>query len=166
MQWPYSHGAFNRLPLLTNPSMQRLAVLALDVEGTLVSNGVSQFARPGLAPFLAACRELADSLILFTSCNPVIIDKIQRLLVAEGTAPPWFVNLRILYSPDGVKDLERLGHSLERVAILDDQPTTPTEQRHRWVCVPQFQPPFSDCDDGLSVALKSLRELLATRGAT
>jgi hypothetical protein len=33
----------------------RISVLALDLEGTLISNAVSQFPRPGLLAFLECC---------------------------------------------------------------------------------------------------------------
>lgn len=140
--------------------MRKLAILALDVEGVLVSNGVSQFPRPGLSAFLAACREVADEIVLFTSCNPAVVAKMQRLLVDEGEAPEWFAGLKILYSADGVKDLTRLATPLDRVAILDDVPTPPIEQRQRWIPVQKFASPYSREGDGLAVAMDALRKLL------
>ena len=143
--------------------MRHLAILALDVEGVLVSNGVSQFPRSGLATFLDSCRALADDMVLFTSCNPVVVAGLQQTLVQEGAAPAWFADLAILYSPDGVKDLTRLGQPLDRVAIMDDQPTTPVEQRHRWIPVVKWESPYA-ADDALAKASVALRDFLVAVG--
>ena len=45
----------------------RPKILALDLEGTLISNAVSQIARPGLRPFLDEVRGQFDQLVVFTT---------------------------------------------------------------------------------------------------
>jgi hypothetical protein len=44
-------------------------VLALDLEGTLISNAVSIFPRPGLYNFLEFCHDTFDKIVLFTSVS-------------------------------------------------------------------------------------------------
>jgi len=46
-----------------------MKVLARDLEGTLISNAVSQIARPGLFEFLEDCRKLFPRVVMFTSVN-------------------------------------------------------------------------------------------------
>jgi len=45
----------------------RLEVIALDLEGTPVSNAMSQIARPGLHEFLEFCRRAAPRVVIYTS---------------------------------------------------------------------------------------------------
>ena len=42
-------------------------VIALDLEGTLISNAVSQFPRPGLYSFLEYCQENFSRIVIFTA---------------------------------------------------------------------------------------------------
>ena len=44
-----------------------LHVLALDLEGTLISNAMSCIPRPGLFAFLEGCREMFARVVLFTA---------------------------------------------------------------------------------------------------
>jgi hypothetical protein len=44
-------------------------VLALDLEGTLISNAASQIPRPGLYEFLASCQQLFQRIVIFTTVS-------------------------------------------------------------------------------------------------
>src|SRR5262245_62339875 len=68
----------------------KVKVLALDLEGTLISNAVSQIARPGLFDFLEDCRELFPRMVIFTSVNEERFWTIANLLTTEGYAQNWF----------------------------------------------------------------------------
>ena len=48
-------------------------VVAIDLEGTLISNAVSQFPRPGLYYFLEYCYKNFDRLVIFT-LQVILID--------------------------------------------------------------------------------------------
>jgi hypothetical protein len=65
--------------------------IALDVEGTLISNAVSQFPRPGLFTFLEYCHQNFDRLVIFTAVNEVRFRSISRTLAEAGDVPVWFV---------------------------------------------------------------------------
>jgi hypothetical protein len=54
----------------TNEKQKQLTI-ALDLEGTLISNAVSQFPRPGLFTFLEYCHKSFDRLVIFTAVNEV-----------------------------------------------------------------------------------------------
>src|SRR5690606_39462147 len=70
--------------------LQVLTVIALDLEGTLISNAMSQLPCPGLYGFLEGCRSICNRVVMFTTVNEVTFREIAALLVAEGTAPSWF----------------------------------------------------------------------------
>jgi hypothetical protein len=61
-------------------------VLALDLEGTLISNAMSQIPRPGLANFLTRCAEIFPRIVMFTTVKEDRFRRIARLLVDEKVA--------------------------------------------------------------------------------
>jgi hypothetical protein len=65
--------------------MPREKILALDLEGTLIFNAVSQFPRPGLYAFLEFCREHFERLVLYTAVRDTVGEAIVRTLVTENT---------------------------------------------------------------------------------
>ena len=71
----------------------RPTILALDLEGTLISNAVSQIPRPGLYQFLEVAHELFEHLVIYTTVPEAAFRRISRLLVEEGSAPGWFAEL-------------------------------------------------------------------------
>jgi len=60
-----------------------MKVIALDLEGTLISNAVSQIARPGLFDFLEECRKLFPRIVIFTSVNEERFRSIANLLITK-----------------------------------------------------------------------------------
>lgn len=44
-----------------------IEVIALDLEGTLIFNAISQIPRPDLYVFLNGCREITERIVMFTS---------------------------------------------------------------------------------------------------
>lgn len=73
--------------------MSRIEVLALDVEGTLISNAMSQIPREGLRGFLEKCSELVPRIVIFTAVREEKFREIADRLVAESLAPAWFNEL-------------------------------------------------------------------------
>lgn len=80
-------------------------VLTLDLEGTLVSNAMSQIPRPGLHHFLSRCNELFPRVVMFTTVKEDRFRSIARLLVNEGVAPEWFAQIEFIYWQGETKDL-------------------------------------------------------------
>jgi len=76
--------------------MSRPTVLALDLEGTLISNAMSQIPRPGLAHFLSQCKELFPRVVVFTTVKEELFRKIAGLLVEESVAPSWFADVEYI----------------------------------------------------------------------
>jgi hypothetical protein len=78
---------------------QKQLTIALDLEGTLISNAVSQFPRSGLFTFLEYCHQnlvgvasrFETRLVIFTAVNEVRFRSIARILVGATDVPALFV---------------------------------------------------------------------------
>jgi hypothetical protein len=83
--------------LLEQRKTKKLTI-ALDLEGTLISNAVSQFPRPRLLTFLEYCHQNFDRLVIFTAVDEVRFRSISRTLAEAQDAPDWFVDLEYISS--------------------------------------------------------------------
>lgn len=132
-------------------------ILALDLEGTLISNAISQIPRPGLYQFLEAVRAHFDQLMMFTTVPEPRFRSIAALLVGEGCAPGWFADLHYIKWEGKTKDLLLASPRLGEVLLLDDHaPYIHPGQEHLCVQIPLFGSPYAADDDGLSIALERL----------
>jgi hypothetical protein len=82
-----------------NKEKQKQLTIALDLEGTLISNAVSQFPRSGLFAFLKYCHENFDRLVIFTAVNevrfrsiPVQFDDTLLVYPYFNDLTHWFIN--------------------------------------------------------------------------
>jgi len=130
----------------------------MDLEGTLISNAVSQIPRPGLYAFLESVAEVCD-LMLYTSVSPVRVNAIRNLLVNEGVAPAWFLDLSVCHPSGTIKHKARCSRC--NALLLDDQAAViaPGEESW-WVPVTEFLPPYSDDDCELAKALSTIKSRL------
>lgn len=131
------------------------ALLCLDLEGTLISNAISQIPRPGLYTFLESVSAVCD-LVLYTSVSSERVNAIRNLLVEEGVAPVWFLDLAVLHPTGTIKDKARCGRS--DALLLDDQAgvVAPGEESW-WIPIEEYQPPYSDHDRELGKALAAIK---------
>lgn len=140
-------------------------ILALDLEGTLISNAISQIPRPGLYRFLEDIQLLFDHLMMFTTVPEDRFRGIATLLVREGSAPHWFAGLHYINWMGMTKDLLQASPRLGDALLLDDHgPYVHPGQEHLWVQIPLFGSPYPSEDDGLSVALGRLSERIGNVG--
>lgn len=135
-------------------------ILALDLEGTLISNAVSQIPRPGLYPFLVACRDMFERIVMFTAVRETRFREIARTLVATGYAPDWFATIEYVDWHGAQKDLRVIPNAdVERVVLLDDhEGYVRDDQRAYWQPVVCFEHPYPATDDELRRILEALRE--------
>jgi len=133
-------------------------LLCLDLEGTLISNAVSQIPRPGLYTFLESVSEVCD-LMLYTSVSSERVNAIRNLLVKEGVAPAWFLDLSVCHPSGTIKDKARCGRY--DAMLLDDQAAVvaPGEESW-WVPIVEYLPPYSDDDRELVQALATITSRL------
>lgn len=138
--------------------------LALDLEGVLISNAVSQFPRPGLMPFLSRCDEIfgRDNICIFTTVPEPRFRDVAHRLVADGYAPAWFKEIRYIHWAGKHKDLRFVDEDIDCVIIVDDYPPNISEsQKHRFIPVVEYigpqDPESSDTElEKLIEKLKSI----------
>ena len=137
-----------------------LKVIALDLEGTLISNAVSQIPRPHLFEFLERCKSITCRVVMFTTINEELFRKIASMLVLEGVAPEWFKEIEYINWRGKTKNLEFIPNSEVDSSILVDDfyAYIKDGQEANWVEIKQFSYPYSDDDQELKIALDKLRE--------
>ncbi|WP_447905144.1 NIF family HAD-type phosphatase [Stenotrophomonas sepilia] len=134
-------------------------ILALDLEGTLISNAISQIPRPGLHQFLDDAQSWFEELVIFTTVPEDRFRRIASLLVSEGSAPSWFARLRYVEWSGKTKDLRYVSASLGRVLLLDDYGLyVHPGQESLWIEIPLFGSPYVSDDNGLEIAAGRLLE--------
>ena len=135
-----------------------LKVIALDLEGTLISNAMSQIPRPGLYEFLEGCKSITSRVVMYTTVNQDRFRKIANLLVEEGVAPDWFRSIEYISWEGKTKDLTLIpNNELESSVLVDDFHVYVHEgQESRWVEIKQFAHPYSENDKELELTLRVL----------
>jgi len=133
-------------------------LLCMDLEGTLISNAVSQIPRPGLYAFLDSVAEVCD-LMLYTSVSAERVNAIRDLLVKEGVAPAWFLDLSVCHPSGTIKDKARCCRP--DALLLDDQAeVVALGEESWWVPIAEYLPPYSDDDRELVQALATITSRL------
>ncbi|EQM88082.1 NIF family HAD-type phosphatase [Stenotrophomonas sp. STK17_22] len=136
----------------------RPTILALDLEGTLLSNAVSQIPRPGLYRFLESVNELFESLVIYTTVPEISFRAIAKLLADEGSVPSWFTQLPYVDWSGATKDLANVASAPGRALLLDDhQAYVHPGQEDCWIEVALFAAPYPANDSGLDIALEQIR---------
>lgn len=146
----------------------RPIVLALGMEGTLISESMSQIARPGLYAFLSRCRELFPRIVIFTTINEPCFRDMARLLVDEGSAPDWFAAVEYVTWRGRTKDLQFIPHiQWQQALLLDDyvRQVHPGQESH-YLQVDFFGFPFDEADTGLATVLGMLEQRLSASSET
>lgn len=135
----------------TGMTVKKASILALDLEGTLISNAMSQFPRPGLFEFLTRCQELFSRIVIFTTVSEDRFRSIADRLVQEGHAPPWFASIEYVTWNGPTKDLAFIPGARPDDAILVDDFAAYVHpgQESRWVEVEHFDYQGSTRDEGL-----------------
>lgn len=126
-------------------------VLALDLEGTLISNAMSQIPRPGLSTFLRFCNGLFPRVVIFTTVIEPRFREIARLLVEESLAPVWFESIEYIAWQGPTKDLKFIADAEPSDVLLADdfERYVHPGQEAQWVQVDYFGYPYSADDTGL-----------------
>jgi len=140
----------------------RPTILAMDLEGTLISNAVSQIPRPGLYEFLVSVNKSFERLVIYTTVPEPAFRKIAALLVREGSAPEWFAQLPYVDWAGHTKDLRNVSSTPGKVLLLDDhQGYVHPGQETYWVKAALFGAPYEQSDSGLDIALDEIAKRLS-----
>lgn len=140
---------------------QKQLTIALDVEGTLISNAVSQFPRPGLFTFLEYCYQNFERLVIFTAVNEVRFRSIARTLAESGDVPDWFISLEYINWSGTYKDLSFIPHcKIARTILIDDRiEYIHPDQKDRWLEIPGYEYPYLDDDRELDKVMEKLSQI-------
>lgn len=132
----------------------------MDLEGTLLSNAVSQIPRPHLYWFLDSCKSLFERIVIFTCISESRFRKIATLLVLEGHAPLWFEKIEYIHWSGPKKDLSFIPEiSPSEALILDDLAEyILSDQTEQWIKADHFNYKSSELDDGLTRAFTLIKE--------
>lgn len=138
-----------------------IKTIALDLEGTLISNAMSQFPRPGLYDFLVGCKQVSDRVVIYTTVNENRFRSIAELLVSEDCAPEWFSDIEYVNWSGPTKDLAFIPEiDISQVFLVDDCDVyRHPAQEEQWIGIEQFASPYSDKDEELVRVLELLRSI-------
>jgi len=137
-------------------------VIALDLEGTLISNAVSAFPRPGLRPFVESALEVADRVVMFTTVRAERARELLQLIENENCLPAGFAAAVEFVPYSGkTKDLSAVRETASATVLLvDDQPSmVHPGQEANWIPIAEFIPPFDQEDHELERVGKIIREI-------
>ena len=122
------------------------SILALDLEGTLISSMHTVVPRPWLYDFLEFCRERFPRIVLYTFVDERSARAVLRQLCEEGAVPEWFCDIEVVdWDPDSqdtpTKNLLTIpGATIENTLIVDDmEDYIVPEQKPQWIPVQSFE---------------------------
>ena len=122
-------------------------VLALDLEGTLISNAMSQLPRPGLRAFLDRCIASVPRVVIFTAVSTVRSRRILELLVAEGDVSEAVAALPIIDWDGPHKDLRFLNAPEAECLLVDDLAEyIAPGQEAQWIPIAGWHAPYPEDD--------------------
>ncbi len=141
-------------------------ILALDLEGTLISNAMSCFPRPGLHAFLDFSAAHFPRVVLFTAVSEHRVRPILDVLAAEAAIPGWARGIEIIGWAGEVKDLGFIPRATVAGTLLVDdlESYVHPDQRAQWVPIEPFVQPYPDTDLELVRVTEALRDRLRSAG--
>ena len=140
----------------------RPTILALDLEGTLISNAVSPIPRPELLSFLQFARDAFKEVVLFTTVPKPSALKIAALLASEGHVPQWFAEVRYIDWTGSTKNLLLVSPQLGEALLIDDhEPYVHPGQHALWVEAPLFASPYPAEDAGMRISQRRIEQRLS-----
>ncbi len=145
--------------------IKRTTVLALDLEGTLISNAVSQFPRPGLREFIEFCLRSFGRVVLFTAVNEARVRSILKVLAEEGELPTSFADsVEVVAWSGKVKDLRFIKNAEpHEILLVDDREEYVAPGQHsRWIPIREFEGPTTPEDRELGYVAQTLEKLLSS----
>jgi NLI interacting factor-like phosphatase len=143
----------------------KIEIIALDLEGTLISNAISQIPRPHLYEFLEGCKAITEHVVMFTTVKEEKFRQIAQLLASESVAPDWFERMEYVEWDGHKKDLSFINDcNIESTVLVDDvEAYVMDNQKDQWLEIEQFASPYSDNDTELVSMLRRLQESNCTQ---
>ncbi len=140
-------------------SKRVIKVIALDLEGTLISTAETRVPRPGLYRFLEFCSRQFERVAIFTAVDEVTFREIAEELVRTRFAPIGFQCIEYIDWYGEKKDLRCIrGVEPEEVVIVDDFGYVIEEsQRNQWIEIETYDDPFPENDRELERVIRLLK---------
>ena len=136
-----------------------MKILALDLEGTLISNAMSQIVRPHLKFFLEEVNVKFDKIVIYTAVSEEKYNEILSLLLKEHSVPDWFNDVEYIKWSGKHKDLNYVCNEIDNVFIVDDcEDYILPEQKLQWIRINQYEYPYSNEDNELLNILKVIKK--------
>jgi hypothetical protein len=124
-------------------------VLALDLEGTLISNAMSQMPRKGLFDFLEWAFATFPRVELFTAVEADEARDVLHTLVDIGDAPVQTGTMPIVTWKGRYKSLEHIEYVAPEECLIvdDDEYWIRPEDRVRWIEIVCWETPYRPDDE-------------------
>lgn len=141
-------------------------ILALDLEGTLVSNAMSQFPRPHLSEFMDFCRLHFEKIVLFTAVRKEKAMPIIQILIEEGEIPAFYKTMQYVHWKGKHKDLHFVQKMfpntlIKNIYLVDDlKEYIAFEQEQQWFHIPTWTSPYLSEDTELLKLQGKMKNLL------
>lgn len=139
-----------------------MKILALDLEGTLISNAMSQYARPGLYDFLEFCLKEFPRVVIYSAASDNAVERAVKNLVEFGDAPKEFASIEIIsWGRNSCKDLNFIpnGNVAETVLVDDQISYICPNQMKNWIPIEEWDYKGKKGDTELHRVKQLLREL-------
>ena len=138
------------------------STIALDLEGTLISNALDPLPRPGLCDFLDFCVETFEHVVLMTAIPEMLSRKVLTGLVDTEHAPPGIEHIKYINWEGQYKDLRYVSkENPEQVLLVDDNWTViHPDQEEQWIPVLPWISPYPQSDQELVEVKERILEAL------
>jgi hypothetical protein len=158
--------------LIEGWTMSSYEVLALGLEGTLVSRATCKFPRPGLKGFLDFCFQNFPEVVLFSSAEKDRVAEIVEGLLKDSLVPPEMKNISVVPWEGDRKDLKFVQSMLadfsvgkiigtDQILFVEDQQDhIEPSQKKQWIPVKTWETPYPDNDNELGRVQKELAQRL------
>ena len=116
-------------------------IIALDLEGTLITSFNGLTPRPGLKEFLDFCYANFDRVVVYTLLSKAHAKQIAQLLVKTEHAPTVFISrFEYISGPGPYKDLSHVENAdHEKILLVDDTPSNINPaQKDNWIRIKSF----------------------------
>lgn len=136
-----------------------MKIIALDLEGTLILNGMSQIPRPHLNIFLSCLKEYSSKIVIYTTLSERKFNEIANVLVKEKVVPDWFKDLEYINWQGEKKDLRYIDDNIDNILIVDDyEEYIMEEQKSQWIKINQFEYPYGKEDKELLKIIEIIKK--------
>ncbi|MFC2131595.1 NIF family HAD-type phosphatase [Bacteroidota bacterium] len=123
-------------------------ILALDLEGTLITDRITIVPRPGLYEFLEYCKSKFERIVMMTSVPLEYFLQTREHLLEIEAVPKWFIKVPYINYADfeesefgEFKDLRCIPESkVDEILIIDDMEWfIRNEQNQQWISITPFK---------------------------